>query len=218
MSKHQHALTHQDAIDSSDVHAAVLAGGMSRRFGSDKCLATLPGDDRTLLTRVVEACREVAGRVVIIGGDRAGTTDLSDGVIQDSVMHGGPLVGLQAALLDCRVRFLLLAACDQPLLTGALLRRLVDRRSESDVVMFAVVHERPNPFPSLLRRETVLPIVEARIRAGYWSMRSVYESPELQSVSLEVSTRERASLEDIDTLADLQSMAASLPLGNDFVR
>src|SRR5918999_1373172 len=49
------------------IDAAILAGGESRRFGADKCLARLPGDDRTFLDRAIAVCRLVADRVMIIG-------------------------------------------------------------------------------------------------------------------------------------------------------
>jgi molybdopterin-guanine dinucleotide biosynthesis protein A len=218
MSKHQRALTQQGTRSYPDVHAAVLAGGKSRRFGSDKCVATLPGDDRSFLARTVGACREVAARVVVVGADRPGFAVLADAWIPDLIAHEGPLVGLAAALLDCRAPYLLLAACDQPLLTGPILRRLADRRAEADIVFFAIREGMPSLFPSLHRRDVALSHVEERIQAGERSLRSIFSSNDLRVLAIEVSAADRAALQDIDTLADLENMSASLPLGSDPVQ
>jgi molybdenum cofactor guanylyltransferase len=218
MSKNQHAQNNQEARWYHDIHAAVLAGGESKRFGSDKCLATLAGDDRTFLDRAIGACREIAGRVVVVGGERSSIAGFADAVIPDSIGHEGPLVGLAGALLDCRAPFLLLTACDQPLVSGAILRRLAEPRSKADVVAFARDDGVPNPVPSLLRRDVLLPFVEECLRAGERSLRSIFSSGELRILAVEASARERAVLQDVDSQADLERLRALLPLDNDTVQ
>jgi molybdopterin-guanine dinucleotide biosynthesis protein A len=175
----------------------------------------MAGDDRTFLNRVIDACREVAGRVVVVGGERSSVAELADALLPDPIDHEGPLVGLAGALLDCRAPFLLLTACDQPLVSGALLRRLAESYSEVDVVAYARDDGMPDPFPSLLRREALLPFVEARLRSGERSLRPIFSSVELRIVALDASASEQAELQDVDSQADLESLRASLPLDSD---
>ncbi|MDE2562134.1 MAG: molybdenum cofactor guanylyltransferase [Sphingomonadales bacterium] len=71
---------------------AVLAGGSSTRFGSDKALAEIDG--RTLLARAVDALEAQCDAVVVVGRETAPAPTLPDWP------HAGmgPLGGLAAAL------------------------------------------------------------------------------------------------------------------------
>lgn len=71
---------------------AVLAGGRSTRFGSDKALAELHG--RTLLARAVEALEGLCDAVVVVGRETAPAPTLPDWPHADM----GPLGGIAAAL------------------------------------------------------------------------------------------------------------------------
>jgi molybdopterin-guanine dinucleotide biosynthesis protein A len=71
---------------------AVLAGGMSTRFGSDKALAQLDG--RSLLDRAVTALKELCDAVIIAGRQ----SDLAPSIPDWPRAHMGPLGGIAAAL------------------------------------------------------------------------------------------------------------------------
>jgi molybdopterin-guanine dinucleotide biosynthesis protein A len=71
---------------------AVLAGGRSTRFGSDKALAELGG--RTLLAWAVEALEAQCDAVVVVGREDAPAPPLPDWPRADM----GPLGGIAAAL------------------------------------------------------------------------------------------------------------------------
>src|SRR5687767_11558795 len=96
----------------SRILGAVIAGGESRRFGSDKALAVLHG--RTLLDHVLAAiCTECAA--VVICGRKV--DDLT--CLRDRPRSGmGPLGGLAAALDYAEGHGfdgVLTSACDTPL-------------------------------------------------------------------------------------------------------
>ncbi|MCB2060988.1 MAG: molybdenum cofactor guanylyltransferase [Novosphingobium sp.] len=71
---------------------AVLAGGQSTRFGSDKALAELGG--RTLLARAVDAMSGWCEHVVVVGRETAPAPTLPDWPRPGM----GPLAGIAAAL------------------------------------------------------------------------------------------------------------------------
>jgi molybdopterin-guanine dinucleotide biosynthesis protein A len=75
---------------------AVLAGGRSTRFGSDKALAELGG--RTLLARAVDALSAQCDAVVVVGREDAPAPTLPDWPRADM----GPLAGIAAALHHAR--------------------------------------------------------------------------------------------------------------------
>lgn len=71
---------------------AVLAGGQSSRFGSDKALAVLDG--QTLLTRAVATLAQWCGTVVVVGRSEAPAPTIPDWPRAQM----GPLGGIAAAL------------------------------------------------------------------------------------------------------------------------
>ena len=75
----------------------ILAGGASRRFGSDKALAHLPGDQRTLLDRAIALLSTVAGTVSVVApADRP-----YPNLVADVYPGEGPLGGVISGLRAC---------------------------------------------------------------------------------------------------------------------
>ena len=100
---------------------AVLAGGRSSRFGSDKAAALLDG--RTLLDRVIDALRPQVDALVICGREHAGLTSVPDRPGPDL----GPLGGLNAALHHAAAHgfeAVVTVPCDTPFLPDDLVERL----------------------------------------------------------------------------------------------
>ncbi len=101
---------------------AVLAGGRSSRFGSDKALALLDG--RQLIEHAVAALSPYAVEVMICGRTDARWTCLADLPAADM----GPLGGLAAALAYAKERGfagVLSTGCDMPLLPDNLAKALI---------------------------------------------------------------------------------------------
>jgi len=88
---------------------AILAGGKSTRFGSDKAEAMLDG--LPLIDHVLASLREQCDDIVLCGREREGMTSIADRPGPDQ----GPLGGLNAALhqaVDCGHAEVLSVACD----------------------------------------------------------------------------------------------------------
>ncbi|WP_150290604.1 molybdenum cofactor guanylyltransferase [Sphingobium estronivorans] len=101
---------------------AVLAGGRSSRFGSDKALAMLAG--RTLLDHATTALGAHVEQVVICGRQVAGRRWLADRPAPDM----GPLGGLNAALHHAAAEgfdAVLTTGCDMPVYPAKLARALI---------------------------------------------------------------------------------------------
>jgi molybdopterin-guanine dinucleotide biosynthesis protein A len=98
----------------------VLAGGRSRRFGSDKAVERVGG--ATLLDRAADTLAEVFGEVVIVSA-RAVETDRK--VVPDARDPCGPLGGIEAALahaVELGLDGAFVLACDLPVVTADTVR------------------------------------------------------------------------------------------------
>jgi molybdenum cofactor guanylyltransferase len=148
------------------VSGAVLAGGSSRRMGTDKRHVTIDGVP--LLVRAVEAVRAVADEVLIVGGPAttAGESDAVTRAIGDLRPGEGPLAGIEAALDAARHPWVLVVAVDHPWLSPAVLGLLLDRLRRTDAQAVLLGTERgPQPLVGAYRR-TARTAVSALLDTG----------------------------------------------------
>ena len=93
---------------------AVLAGGRSRRFGSDKARYVLDGTP--LLARVLDSLSAASERFVVADKEYS---DFGVPLYRDTYTVQTPLSGVHAALAHAREDWVAVAACDLPYLTPA---------------------------------------------------------------------------------------------------
>lgn len=112
----------------------VLAGGRSRRFGSDKARLKIGG--ASLLARTVRLLRSVADDVaVVVDAERRAPRLRGVRIVRDVLPDLGPLGGIYAGLVRSRTRYNLFVACDMPFLTRAALDLLLSRCRDADVTL-----------------------------------------------------------------------------------
>lgn len=118
------------------VLGVVLAGGASRRYGAPKALATVAGE--RIADRAIRAVRQAAGRVVLVANDAPTFAVLGLPMRPDARPGAGALGGILTAVLWAEEEGCvgaLVAACDMPFLSAALLEELRrDPRPDEAVV------------------------------------------------------------------------------------
>ncbi|PIR21410.1 MAG: hypothetical protein COV45_01295 [Deltaproteobacteria bacterium CG11_big_fil_rev_8_21_14_0_20_47_16] len=93
-------------------HALILAGGRSRRFGSDKTALSVNG--KTLLSQLVENLNNDGCDISVLGPKHAHLLALGCRVIPDKSLYDGALVAIADAmeLIKCDAAFVV--AADMP--------------------------------------------------------------------------------------------------------
>ena len=112
----------------SDLLGTLLAGGQSRRYGSNKAFARVGGED--LARRAARTLEAVTGRVVLVANDRDLFGGMGLELRPDRVPGLGALGGIGTAVAWAREegrRGALVLACDMPLVPPALLAELACR-------------------------------------------------------------------------------------------
>lgn len=167
------ALPGHDARACDDrVSAYILAGGKSRRFGSDKARA--PVDGKPMILHVADAMRPIAQSITVVAGAADAYADLGLRTIADRHPGRGPLAGLHGALLDAPTAWIAVVGCDTIGVDQRWWRLLVGARSEAcDAVAFR--HDLWEPLCALYRR-TILPEVQRRLDAGELSMQRLLDA------------------------------------------
>ena len=188
---------------SSNVTAAVLAGGGSTRFGSDKALAMLPGEDRTFLDRAVSLARAVSGEVLIVAPENREYRSTGARIFPDLFPGEGPAGGVLTALRAATTEWLLVLSCDQPFVEVRDLEILLDAAKAASASAYRSTLGRFHPLPCVLRVAPCRPIAEEAFAEGCRSLKQLLTRLGVTTVSIEEAMNERR-LFDIDSPADIQ--------------
>jgi molybdopterin-guanine dinucleotide biosynthesis protein A len=149
--------------------AFLLAGGASRRMGSDKAL--LPFGGQPLLLHLTGVLRTVAPEVHILApAGRYESFGLH--VLADLRPDCGPLGGIEAALTHSSTEWNFILACDLPYMTTSWLQTLAATAvSHADLQLIAS-GDPPNPLAALWHR-SALPAVSAALDRGQFRVRDL---------------------------------------------
>jgi molybdopterin-guanine dinucleotide biosynthesis protein A len=145
------------------VTAFILAGGKSRRMGTDKAFMAFEG--RTLLSRALDTARSVTADVLIVGNHEKFAAFAP--VVEDVFRDCGPLGGIHAALRASTRELNLMLAVDMPFVSWAFLEYLIGQaRSAGDAaVVVPCAGGRWQPLCAIYRRQFA-EAAENALRAG----------------------------------------------------
>jgi molybdopterin-guanine dinucleotide biosynthesis protein A len=200
------------------ITAIVLAGGRSRRFGSDKLAAALDG--ASLLSRTIAAVEPIADIVIVAGpgrpkvphsGERPAT------MVEDPVPFGGPLVALanvlERGIPDPVTSLAIVVGGDMPRLVPAVLRAMLDRLA-ADAELDAVLLEAPaaprrQVLPLAIREHAAAGAARAALETGDRSLAGFVDrlrTIELPAQEWQALDPAGDTLADVDTPADLDRL------------
>lgn len=116
-----------------DIQTIILAGGESKRMGSDKGLVEFDG--KPFVLRVIEAARRISNRIMIISSNpeykRFGLP-----VFEDIIPDKGPVGGIFTGLSNSKYETNVVLSCDLPFVEAPLVSVLVSRSGKEDVLIY----------------------------------------------------------------------------------
>jgi molybdopterin-guanine dinucleotide biosynthesis protein A len=152
------------------ISAVLLAGGESRRFGSDKALSLWNGIP--LWRRQLSTLQETgAGEFIISARTDPPWRPPDLQFVADQQPPCGPIGGLASALAGIKGSHLLALAIDMPCMTPDYLRSLVARATDGCGIV-PILNDEPEPLAAIYPREARV-IVAGRITQSDLSLRSL---------------------------------------------
>lgn len=189
------------------VGGAVLAGGLSRRFGSDKARAPWAG--RTLVETVAGTLTELFGETLLVVKDPSAFRFVSGpGLRAEKDLYGDqhPLGGLATALARAKSPRVFVCACDMPFLSPELVARLCALDPDAPAVA-PLWDGRPQPLCAVYSPSKCLEEARRLISKGRLELRGLLSEVDARLVPQEeVRALDAAgmSFRDLDTAGDYE--------------
>lgn len=148
----------------------ILAGGRSTRFGGGEKSLKLVGGKR-MICRVVDALSGAVDELVISVRDEQQKDRLFPFIsgyyfAYDEVQGIGPLSGIYSGLKRLKGDYVVIAACDMPLINTAAIKLLFEKARGHDAAVPGHAGGFIEPLHAVYRREAMLKAVKESIAAG----------------------------------------------------
>jgi molybdenum cofactor guanylyltransferase len=150
-----------NAIVTSDITGFILAGGKSRRLGTDKALLTFQG--KPLLKHMIGLIEPLCDKVVI-SGQNSDYTSFGVEMVPDLYSDSGPIAGIFSALKYSSSDWNLLVGVDVPFVNKELLLLLISNIRKYDCII-PMHTSGVEPLIGFYHRR-ISPVVEELIKAG----------------------------------------------------
>jgi molybdopterin-guanine dinucleotide biosynthesis protein A len=154
----------------NDVTVAILAGGLSRRMGTNKSFVPLAG--KPIITHVIERVSQLDLPIILITNSPEQYAHFGLPMFPDVYTERSSLVGLHSALYHSPSEYSLCVACDMPFLNPHLLRYMLSLPADYD----CLVPQLGQNYESLhaIYRRSCIPIFEQQLQKGQRRIRDVY--------------------------------------------
>jgi len=189
----------------NDVSAVLLAGGESRRMGTDK--ATLLFRGKPLWQIQLELLRKLQPSEILVSARADPVWRPADvQFVADDPPSRGPMSGLAASLAQMRTKHLLALAIDMPFMTEKYLNVLYNR-AEPGRGVIAKTDDRFEPLAAIYPREALADVQRA-LSGTDFALQTIANrlvaAGKLQVMS--VTSEERRLFVNLNELADLTAL------------
>ncbi len=157
----------------------VLAGGESRRMGTDKAFLKVNG--MPMVERVIGTLRSVCDHIIVVTNSPEPYARMGVDVTADAFSDRGALVGIYSGLLRSRSDRSMVVACDMPFLNAALIEYMTRVAGEYDVVL-PRVGEFIEPLHAVYRK-ALLPVIEYHLRSDRRRIRDIFPGLRIRHIT-----------------------------------
>ncbi len=191
------------------VTGVILAGGESRRMGSDKSLLPLAG--ARFIDQVYRRMASLFDEVIIVTNSPDLYKEIPCRKVPDIYYAQGSLAGLHSGLAHARCEKIFVAACDMPFISPVVVREICAHADEGDVVIpySSNGHE---PLHALYSK-SCLPAMEEILDAGLKRIMYFFDKVERVDLPASVIRRldpEEKSFQNINTPEDYFRLRGTL--------
>jgi len=162
--------------------AIIMAGGGSRRMGTDKSMLAIK--DKSMIETICEQLRGTFGQILISANDAEKYSFLGLPIIKDKIIGQGPLMGIASALGFSENEVNFVVACDIPHIELSFVRRMLVEAEGYDIVIPADKDGKYEPLFAVYKKRALEPINEV-LREGGRKISDVFTRCRVKYVEVE---------------------------------
>ena len=148
----------------------ILAGGKSKRMGTDKTLLKLNGV--SLLERTIQNLQPVCTSL-LISSNNPKHKSFGHKIVPDELQDGGPIIGIYSCLKKSETDWNFVLSADAPFLEKEFIQHLISQTGKFDAIV--PIHKKGNEPLIALYNKSSLPVIEKRIHSGNFKMYDLVE-------------------------------------------
>ena len=167
--------------DTDSVTGVILAGGKSRRFGTNKALSVFQKE--RLIERLVRSIRDVTDELVLVTNTPDEYAFLKLRMVGDVMPDCGSLGGIYTGLNAMTTSHGICVACDMPFVRASFLRYMLTFIDAHDVVV-PVSDTGYEPLCAVYGKACISPI-EKNLQAGRLKIISFFNQVRIRTVTAE---------------------------------
>jgi len=183
------------------ITAYILAGGKSRRMGTDK--GVLPFNGKPVIASVYEALVPIAGKNIVVISSNKDYDFLGCPRIEDIVPDKGPVGGIYTALHHSETKLNLIVSVDVPLVSTQLLQWIIANHTDEYQMTQIQSGEKTNPLIAVYD-QSLVKTFEENTRKEQLKLRAVVDSVACQTLVIPDEWRFQA--QNINTKEDYQNI------------
>ena len=186
----------------------VLAGGMSRRMGTDKAFLKISGVP--MIEHVLRSLRSVVDHVIIVTNAPEAFASYGAKVVIDALAVPGPLTGIYSGLLESADECNFVVACDMPFLNPGLVSYLSGLAEGYDIVA-PKINGLVEPLHAVYCRK-LLPFIRKRIETDARKIQDLFSEARVRYVTEQEVDRfdpEHRSFMNLNTVEEYKEAACS---------
>ncbi len=140
-----------------DISLAILTGGNSKRFGTNKCTFQLGG--KTMIEMMLESISFLFSEIIFAGTD----PKIKVGKVVPDLHHNkGPVSGLESALMHAKNEYVFLLACDMPFVSPIVIKKMIDIVKDQNILCPFV--NKKYQTTHAIYSKNILPIVRKELK------------------------------------------------------
>ncbi len=194
--------------DNNDVTVVLMAGGQSRRFGSNKALTLW--EDKPLIEHILKKIEGVTSKVVLSVAKSGDYEWLKVEKIADIIPGIGPMGGLLSCFEKLQSQYLMLVACDMPLLNQTLLKFMLHYKCK-EPILIPKAGKRMHPLHARYNKD-LLPILKRLISEKRYKMAELFKEVPIKTITQKdvPSINLELCLSNINTPHDFETIRKSV--------
>lgn len=188
----------------------ILAGGKGSRINKNKALITFP-DGKPLIQRSIRVLKGLFTEILIVANQREPYENFGLQVVEDLIKDSGPLGGIFTGLSYSTSHFNFVIGCDMPFPQPGLIRLLLEKRGDYDVVIPEAAGEVEPLFAVYSKK--CLPVILHRLHERDLKVRSILTELKVRKIEEKKIDRidpRHLSFININTEADLKNAGSLL--------